>query len=162
MNFAKIFAMQKQLDHAILTAHNVRHEDVREKRIVALLVEIGEFANEYSPFKYWKKQITIDRAKLLEEFVDGIHFLSSLTIDMGDDINPEVHAQVISEDKTHQLLETFNAIAGLKYKWDKEQLRKAFSIYMGNAKLLGFSNEEIEKFYVEKNEENFNRIARGY
>lgn len=154
--------MQKQLDQAILSAHNVKHEDVREKRVVALLVEIGEFANEYSPFKYWKKQKNIDRAKLLEEFVDGIHFLSSLAIDLKADEETTIHSTIVSQDLTVQLLETFNAVAALKYKFDKEQLLKAFSIYMGNARLLGFSNDEIEQFYIDKNEENFNRIARGY
>lgn len=163
MKFHKILEMQKALDTAIMSAHNINHKEVREKRIVALLVEIGEFANEYAPFKYWKKNKVVDRAKLIEEFVDGIHFFASLALDLGFDIKrPEIHSYIVSEDKSVQLLETFNAVAALKYKFDEEQLTKAFGIYMGNARLLEITNEEIEDFYIEKNKENFDRIARGY
>lgn len=160
MNFTKIFEMQKELDQYIAKASNINPEEVYVQRIVALLVELGEFANEYAAFKYWKKNKVIDQAKLVEEFVDGIHFLSSMGHMLG--LNPIIEPKVVSQDKSVQLLETFNAIAGLKYKYDAEQLSKAFTLFLGNAELLGITEEMINSSYLEKNKENHRRMNTGY
>lgn len=162
MNFKKIFGMQKELDKAICAKHNINHLEVKDKRIVALLVEVSEFANEYAPFKYWKVNKIIDRSKVLEEFVDGIHFFSSLAIEVGLEENPIINSNIVSNDLTEQLLATFKAISNLSNELSKETLKEAFSIYMGNARLLDISNQEIEEFYVNKNKVNYERIANNY
>ena len=56
MNLAKLFEMQKELDARILEEHPVQEgEDRLAKKILALLVELGELANEWRGFKYWSK-----------------------------------------------------------------------------------------------------------
>jgi len=52
MNFKEIFEMQKALDESIHKTHNVSFEETLDKKVLALLVEVGEFANEIKPFKY--------------------------------------------------------------------------------------------------------------
>lgn len=161
MNFKKIFEMQKMLDKAIMTAHNVNNNDeIWTKRVVALLVELGEFANEYAPFKYWKKNIIIDHKKLLEEFIDGIHFFASMAIDckLSEDIKPIIN----SSDHSIQLLDTFSAISAMKYKYDTEQVEKAFGLYLGLATQLDIEESEIIDAYIEKNKVNYERIAKNY
>ena len=79
MNLKVIFEKQIKLDETLHNnVINPNEKNLREKEIIALLVELGEFANEVKLFKYWKKHKEINQTKMLEEFADGIHFLTSL------------------------------------------------------------------------------------
>ena len=51
--------------------------------MLALLVEIGELANETRSFKFWSVKPASEKKIILEEFVDGIHFILSLGIECG-------------------------------------------------------------------------------
>lgn len=54
MNLAKLFEMQHQLDEHIEKEHPRKPwEDRLAKKILALLVELGELTNEWRGFKYW-------------------------------------------------------------------------------------------------------------
>ena len=53
MNLEKLFQMQKELDARILAEHPEEGEDRLSKKILALLVELGELANCWRSFKYW-------------------------------------------------------------------------------------------------------------
>lgn len=163
MNLTKIFGMQLLLDKAIMNAHDnggAKIENIKEKRIVALLVELGEFANEYAAFKYWKKNKVIEEAKMIEEFVDGIHFLSTMAIELNAD--SQIQPVIINDDKSIQLLETFKEITKLSDNYSKKQLEKCFALYLGMAEQLGITDHQIETFYIDKNKTNFERIKNNY
>jgi dimeric dUTPase (all-alpha-NTP-PPase superfamily) len=54
MNLAKLFEMQRQLDEHIEKEHpREPGEDRMAKKILALMVELGELANCWRGFKYW-------------------------------------------------------------------------------------------------------------
>ena len=54
MNLQKLFEMQRQLDEHIEKEHPRQEgEDRLAKKILALMVELGELANEARFFKYW-------------------------------------------------------------------------------------------------------------
>ncbi|WKX02519.1 dUTP diphosphatase [Candidatus Mycoplasma mahonii] len=161
MNFTKIINMQRELDKSIISTHKIEESKVVNERILALLVEVGEFANEYESFKYWKIKKSINKSKLIEEFVDGIHFFSSLFIYLNIE-NKIVESIVTSENKNLQLMETFKAIVAMGDDLNEATVRYAFGVYLGNARLLKLSNEEIEKSYIIKNKVNFHRIKKGY
>ena len=56
MNLSKLFEMQKELDARILAEHPVQEGENRlAKKILALLVELGELAQEWRGFKFWSK-----------------------------------------------------------------------------------------------------------
>ncbi len=160
MDFTKILKMQLELDKSIETTHGVSNEDLTNRKLVALIVEIGEFANEIKPFKYWKKNRTTDIDKIKEEFVDGIHFFTSLTLKISN--SPVVEPIIVSEDQNIQLATLFEETSKLNSLFTKQQLAKAFGIYMGMAKLIGLAESEIEKFYIEKNKINYERLMNGY
>ena len=162
MNFKNIMRMQKALDASIEKVHNVDRTKIVYKKVAALLVELGEFANEYAPFKYWKKSKVVNHGDVVEEFVDGIHFFISLAYTAGCEDDLTIKAKVIDQDLTKQLLATYEAIAKLGFNFNKEDLIKAFELYMGNAELLNLSDQEIEEFYDEKNRVNYERIATNY
>lgn len=160
MNFTEIFEMQVALDKNIHDAHQVSFEDTVDKKILALLVELGEFANEIKPFKYWKKDKSINKEKVLEEFVDGIHFFTSLANYFK--IDPEIKAVIKHKDQSKQLLEIFEAISNLNKDFSKENIIKSFELYMGIAKMFDLTDTEISQHYVSKNKINYERIANDY
>ena len=56
MNLQKLFEMQAALDAFIEKTQNITHDVFREKGL-ALLVELGELANETRCFKFWSTLI---------------------------------------------------------------------------------------------------------
>ncbi|WP_199425781.1 dUTP diphosphatase [Thermaerobacillus caldiproteolyticus] len=56
MNLQKLFELQRKLDEHIEQEHPRQEgEDRLAKKILALLVELGELAREWRGFKYWSK-----------------------------------------------------------------------------------------------------------
>ncbi len=53
MNWNELFKMQEVLDNKIHQEKGLTREETFEKRILALLVEVGEMLNEWRGFKYW-------------------------------------------------------------------------------------------------------------
>ena len=160
MNFKKIFKMQESLDKNIHQVHDVSFENTIDKKILALLVEIGEFANEIKPFKYWKKDKSIKKQKVLEEFVDGIHFFTSLANYFK--IDPNINPVIANQDQSKQLLYIYEAVSKLNDNISKNNIITAFELYMGIAKIIGLTNEEIQENYISKNKINYERIANNY
>lgn len=56
MNLEKLFKMQKELDERILDRFpELRNEDLLDKKILALQVELGELAQNWRGFKFWSE-----------------------------------------------------------------------------------------------------------
>ena len=66
---------QAKLDAHIQSQHQVTYANTRDKRILALLVEIGEMINETKTFKFWSKKPSAEKPIILDEYADGLHFL---------------------------------------------------------------------------------------
>ncbi|MGG0663427.1 dUTP diphosphatase [Viridibacillus arvi] len=67
MNLTKLFEAQRELDDYIEQQHpTAPGEDRLSKKILALLVELGECANEWRGFKFWSN----DQRPRIELFVD--------------------------------------------------------------------------------------------
>ncbi|MCT8138628.1 dUTP diphosphatase [Anaerobacillus sp. CMMVII] len=75
MNLIKLFKKQKELDDRIVKEHNLEGQYLLSDKILALLVELGELANETRCFKFWSDKPPSAPDIVIEEFVDGIHFL---------------------------------------------------------------------------------------
>lgn len=54
MNLSKLFEIQKILDDRIVKEHNLHGADLLDMKILSLQVELGELANEWRGFKFWK------------------------------------------------------------------------------------------------------------
>ncbi|AJD92051.1 hypothetical protein JMA_27340 [Jeotgalibacillus malaysiensis] len=167
-------------------------EDRLAKKILALHVELGELANEWRGFKFWSRDqkprtiehkferfvdnlgnIEILKNPLLEEYVDNIHFAVSIALDLN--VKPEKIAEFIItnvspkksiEDKflyvNKKLVDLYEEIrdrnsANAVYYWVRlfEQLLQLGTI-------LGFSWDEIEAAYFEKNKINHIRQENFY
>ncbi|UTI44419.1 dUTP diphosphatase [Niallia sp. RD1] len=180
MNLQKLFQTQKVLRDRI----GYEGEDRFEKLILALLVEIGECANEFRGFKFWSKDqkprtelihrdphgqcADVVTNPLLEEYVDGLHFL----LELGLELNYTNMLQSIMESETIecQFNDVFNGVCYLRVAiqgdWGEVEKQEAFEAlwadFWGLGIMLGFTWEEIEAAYFEKNKINHERQNTGY
>jgi dimeric dUTPase (all-alpha-NTP-PPase superfamily) len=168
MNLAKLYEVQAKLKDRI----GYKGADKFEKMMLALLVEIGECANEWRGFKYWSKKQKPDYFEgynpLLEEYVDGLHFVLEHGLDGGYDLDyPEDYLKhnvfVYKEsDITKQFNKVFDAAVILLNDQCQDFYDELLFRYLGLGEMLGFTWEQIEKAYLQKNAENHARQENGY
>jgi dimeric dUTPase (all-alpha-NTP-PPase superfamily) len=162
VNLTKLYTMQRELDAHIQDNHKLQQVNLIEKKILALLVEIGELANETRCFKFWSLKAPASQEKILEEFVDGIHFILSLGIECGFEENNLEFENADSKTLTEQFLSVYESVNGFKASQSVKNFENLFSEYIFLAKLLGFNFNEIEQAYIQKNEVNYERQQNGY
>lgn len=163
MNLEKLFEMQKALDGHIEQKHGLKDEDLFGRKILALLVELGELANETRCFKFWSIKPASDRAVILEEFVDGIHFILSLGIELGfNQKKMNVMAAESALSVTEQFIHVYEKIHIFQKSKDFEDYIEVFESYLQLAALLEFNSTEIEEAYFDKNEVNYQRQQNNY
>jgi dimeric dUTPase (all-alpha-NTP-PPase superfamily) len=161
MNLQKLFTMQQQLDAFIEETQQITKDVFREKGL-ALLVELGELANETRCFKFWSTKGPSERSVILEEFVDSIHFLLSLGIMKGFDDLEEWPIANREGDLTDLFIQTEGAVLNFILKSERAQYEEAWMCYGALATALDFTAEDIVRAYVSKNEKNYERQRNGY
>jgi dimeric dUTPase (all-alpha-NTP-PPase superfamily) len=162
MNFNKLYSMQRELDHHIEEKHNLGEEDLFERKLLALLVELGELANETRCFKFWSVKPPSKEEVILEEYVDGLHFLLSIGLELNMTDLPKFHVLDASDRLTEQFLTIFDEASSFKDSLSVESYLRLFKYYLQLGKSLGFSMEQIYHAYVSKNEVNHIRQSQGY
>lgn len=161
-----IMEAQKELDKAILAGAEIKEYPLKEI-IIAYNVELGELAQEWKGFKYWKKtKGEVDRSKLIEEYADCLHFAASLT-----------NHYIKTSSATRRFLEAFllNVREVNDHKSVSERFIRCFDTdrYFEDGALLlidtlrlgtglGFTLEEVEEAYFKKNRTNWERLQTGY
>ena len=75
-----IFENQKELDKHIHKKHNVTYANTKDELIVALGTELAELANEIRCFKFWSVKEPSSDDVIIEEFVDGLHFITAIAL----------------------------------------------------------------------------------
>ena len=187
MNLTKLFETQRILDARIEKEHpKVEGEDRLAKKILALQVEIGECANEWRGFKFWSndqkprsevKHYARGSGKsiphyvvsnpLLEEYVDCLHFILSIGLNL--DLKIKAMEELIifdsrpSRDTVFVFSKLFHSISSMNYTEEIEgHYYNGFQWFVELGHKLGFTWEQIEKAYCDKNEINHTRQDTGY
>lgn len=161
MNWKKLFDMQEKLDSYIKKNHGVQDTELLEKKILALLVEVGELANETRCFKFWSTKQPSEKEVILEEYVDGIHFLLSIGLEKSyffTAIEPNNNSITLTKQFNH----VFALILTFKDNQNQDSYIEMFTEYIKLGNLLGFSSEDIYTAYIEKNDVNHQRQDSGY
>jgi len=169
MNIEKLCQMQKVLDERIVKEHKLEGKDLEENKVLALLVEISELANETRCFKHWSTKGPSEDHVLLEEYVDSLHFFLSIANNYEYNIDHllAIYANDFKQDvKEITLVSAFinvtEKIVIMHSKKDAFHFIDAFASYMDLGTILGFSWEDIEQAYIRKNEINHQRQDNGY
>lgn len=191
MNLTKLFETQKILRDRI----NYNEPDRFNKLILALLVELGECANEQRSWKFWSKDqqprtyeptgvcFKCDEGEeenctcnngiafknpLLEEYVDKLHFILEVGIEIGVETVEIVYFgnEYKCDSITKQFLELTRRIIELWESGSNENKRfywdRLFIVFATLGEMLGFTWEQVEQAYYEKNKINHQRQSEGY
>lgn len=160
LDLSTYLSHQRDLDKAIMDNHGETRESTREKRILALIIEISELANETRCFKYWSYKGASPKEMLLEEFSDTLHFTLSLGLDLNrHTIEFETEAP---ESLTQCFIEWTKVASELKTDFDDETYDRCLKYLGATAHSLGFTPEEIEDAYFQKNKKNHQRQNEAY
>ncbi len=163
MDLRELFEMQKGLDEHIAKTHQLQTDSLISRKVLALLVELGELANETRCFKFWSVKGASPKEVILEEFVDGVHFILSLGLDCAFDHNVHIEDLVLVEENvTNQFLTMYETVHRFSGERTLDAYRHMLESYFVLGKMLGFSSEEIKEAYISKNEVNYKRQKEGY
>jgi dimeric dUTPase (all-alpha-NTP-PPase superfamily) len=173
MNLEKFFQTQKILRDRI----GYNEPDRYNKLILALLVELGECANEWRGFKFWSvNQLPHTSAvrvpcmmeedkeyynPLLEEYVDCLHFILEIGLELEEDIDV-IQDYIMSKPYYRQTVtEQFTCLFNFASRPTSGYLN-LFNGFVGLGEMLGFTWEQIEQAYFAKNKINHHRQEVGY
>lgn len=201
MNLNKLFPIQKELDTRIKREKGLEGQNLLDKKILALQVELGELANEWRGFKFWsnkqKPQLAYNKGcdeciggisksspllgpyrkceycrvdPLLEEYVDCLHFILSIGLELG----ASYESKEIKSYEKWNTTQLFNAmyyqLAMFENEVNNNSLLKnqlngyelVFNVFLSIGKRLGFTWKQIEQGYLDKNKVNHRRQETGY
>lgn len=156
-----LYLKQEELDLEIAKNHHISYEDTRNKRIVALLVELGEFANTTRTFKFWSNKGMEDKDIVLDEFADGLHFLLSLGIDKGyilETIDVENDNLSLSDN----LLSTYQLVSRYSLEQSKYNYILMFASYLRALLKIGYDWKDAKEAYYKKLKVNHIRQETNY
>lgn len=163
MELIEWFQMQKQLDQYIEAENHLENEDLFERKVLALLVEIGELANETRCFKFWSKKPASERSIILEEFVDGVHFILSIGIELGyENRKISIPSEMTTDSLNSMFLHVYDFVSKLKITKSEADYSTLLQQFFQLGINLGFTIEEVQQAYLAKNEINYERQKQGY
>ena len=161
INLKELYSLQEGLDLDIASKHGVTYETTHKKRLLALIIEIGELANETRCFKYWSNKPSSPKEVVIEEYADGLHFLLSLGIPLHT-TKFEYELVDEKEELTDLFHKMYRKSTLLVDHYDLEHYIDAMQTYLNLAKKLGFSEEDIISSYKAKLHVNYVRQETNY
>ncbi|MFA5421246.1 MAG: dUTP diphosphatase [Bacilli bacterium] len=157
----ELYKLQGELDRRIAENHQTSYAKTNDDRLMALIVEIGELANETRCFKYWSNKGPSPRAILLDEYADGMHFLLSLGIPLNaSKTKYEIKEVNISLTRHFHLL--YKAVVELVESYDINHYTNAYQLFLNLIPGLGFTVEDVIKAYKAKLDVNYQRQNTNY
>ena len=161
INLEELYKLQAGLDEDIATKHHVTYESTHSRRLLALIVELGELANETRCFKYWSNKGPSEKAVVMDEYADGLHFLLSLGIPLhARKYKYEIKGS--SEDLTLQFHYLYQAATKLLNEYTLEAYEDCFQKYLNLACDLGSTADDIIHAYKSKLAVNYHRQETNY
>ncbi|MCY1096756.1 MULTISPECIES: dUTP diphosphatase [Bacillus] len=216
MNLQKMFKMQAELDNRIIREKGLEGQDLLPNTYVALITELGEFANEGRWFKHWSENqepnrtgyidcdVCVDQPgryevihegeklslpcpkcedheevyvgdRLLEEYVDCLHFFLSIAIKKGWKEDMHIPEESLFDFKKENFEGGLSGVY-LEMQWrllnsrlfkneDVKNLhfQSAWDLFLEIGIVgFGFTLDQIEEAYMNKNAVNHKRQQEGY
>ena len=165
MNYQQLLEMQEQLDQHIMKKRNLQFIKLQSLAL-ALSTEISEVANAFQRWKYWKTN-NEPKSELLEEVADALHFLLSISyrfkID-GETISKLSGFECKTVEEQFLFIQhTISQTANYGNADDKRKyIHVTWILFKGLLNQLGFTETDIYKAYLKKNQKNYERQANNY
>lgn len=159
-----LFEKQLELDANINNTHKVSHKSTKQERFLALLVELGELANETRCFKYWSLKPSSQRDILLDEYADGLHFILSLGLVFNFSFTVLDYESLSTSKKETTILfvEMYQKVINFRNSESLEDYQSVFVAFLSLGSCLGFSSEDIRNAYFKKLVINYTRQKNNY
>lgn len=161
IDLKELYFLQSQLDETISCQHHVSYKTTSHERLLALIVELGELANETRCFKYWSTRRNGEKEKISDEYADGMHFFLSLGIPL--------HVKKMSyeiENSQLSLVEcfliTYQAVVNLIDNYTEKSYTYAYQCYLNLMPKLDMRVEDIVLSYKKKLAVNYTRQINSY
>lgn len=203
MSVNKLFDVQRRLDQRIVRNKDWEHEQYFSMKVLSFLVELGECANEWQLFKFWKEYPKSNTRKqvrncdtcfgsgvlvkkrvnglpihqkcsdcsgkgghfknpMLEEYVDCLHFILSIGLEMGRDKTIATFPAVGNRSNSLVVNRFNDCFTYGTALLDDDFYDSLFQHFMDLGYLLGFTWDQVESAYYEKNSTNHERQDNGY
>ena len=161
VNLKELYSLQASLDAKIAQKHHVTYESTHSRRLLALIVELGELANETRCFKYWSNKSPSDKPIIMDEFADGLHFLLSLGIPLRAS-KFEYVIEKSKDDLTAQFHHVYRLATSLLDQYDLAHYETCFQAFLNLTPSLGMSEQDIVDAYKAKLSVNYKRQENNY
>ena len=163
MKFNELFNQQRKLDTFIIESKKLEGNFYQQK-LIAFNQEFAEFCNEIRFFKFWSSRKMSEKAIILEEYVDGLHFLLSIGLEFNTDmiISHEYKARMNYLDLADEYMYIEKQVVILAYEKDFDTYVELFENFLGFGSAIGLKWKEIEEAYYKKNIVNFKRQENDY
>ena len=156
LQLKELFEIQKSLNERIIHEHNLDSANLRNKKFLALLVELGELANETRCFKYWSIKPPSPQTVILEEYVDCLHFILTIGLDNGyTEIKPDGTDD--DDDLATQFINLFLAVNELVSFSSENSYQILMEDFYSLGRALGFTWDQVVDAYLAKNQINHQR-----
>lgn len=179
---------QRELDNYVIEKRGLTlpPRELYLNRVVAFSVELAEYANEVRAFKFWSGK-ECSREKSLEEYVDSLHFLLSITNQTSDmasefdgkltlardetlgfdnpDLKDNVKHNLILLSCTASITEVFiTMIMNHEVYGDNVNvaMNRMWNSFQDLGTISGFTTEEVLQAYDAKYQINIERQENGY
>lgn len=164
-SFDKLLLLQKELDEEIMKLHGGSYPDTYSRRLLALFVELGEFANETRAFKYWSLKEPSPKERILDEFSDALHFFLSLALASNITHLEVPFPSAEKEDRialSDSILEVYEEALRFGERKDEESYLLAFNSFLSLLPKMGYTLKDMEEAYLKKMAVNHKRQEERY
>jgi len=161
LNWKDLFEKQKELDRYIKENHLLEEEDLVGQKILAFQVELGELANETRCFKFWSLTPASPASVILEEYVDGLHFLLSLGLELACTFE-SLEPAPANDDLTIQFQRVYRFASRFEEEPTAPNYRLLFAVFIALGRQLQLTEQAVMEAYWEKNQVNRQRQKEGY
>lgn len=166
----EMMILQKNFDDMIRKNNEIdENTDLTQEKYIALKTELHEFINEIEFFKCWKKNK--GKENILEEGVDCVHFILSIMIDYGYDVEQggdiEISETQLEHMENKSMSELYIMVDSLLVD---TYMMLSFKEMMGSILIgimimidrCGYTGDDIYSAYIKKNKTNVERQHNAY
>lgn len=161
IDLKELYFLQSQLDETISRQHHVSYAMTSNERLLALIVELGELANETRCFKYWSTRRNGEKERISDEYADGMHFFLSLGIPLSvKKMSYEIEGDQLS--LVESFLLTYRAVVNLIDNYTEKSYTYAYQCYLNLMPKLDMRVEDVIISYKKKLAVNYTRQMNSY
>lgn len=161
INLKELYSLQAELDEEIAINHHVTYETTFSRRLLALIIELGELANETRCFKYWSNKGPSPKDIVMDEYADGLHFFLSLGIPLKV-TKFDYELTKSNDDLTTQFHNLYKKVTSLRDNYDEMHYIDAFSDFLNLALSIDMDDKDIIASYKKKCNVNHVRQETNY